>query len=253
MDDAESSRPRVLEEATAEDWLGSNRDPDVLLSVPDLGVDKITLNVEDLRADVDLHARVLDIVELHVGAHVTLGKVELDIENVRARAMLKVKLDKVAEIIDRVMQTIDTNPELLTTLLAPIGRGIEEIGQGVGDGVREIGEGSTSVDGARQIETARDVEYREGATMPEARTRRVGVVEEADYSAVPEDTVTAGSSGEIETVLIDGSWWNRVTGTEEATGPYESQEAAIKEGKDQATSAHVAHVIRDAHDATDEE
>src|SRR4051794_16307912 len=97
MNDGETNRPPALRSATAQDWLGSNQDPDVLLSVPDLGVDKITLKVEDLQADVDLHARVLDLVDLHVGAHVTLGSVELDIENVRAQAMLKVKLDKVAQ------------------------------------------------------------------------------------------------------------------------------------------------------------
>lgn len=122
----DSNRPKAVQDASAEDWLGSNRDPDVLLSVPDLGVDKITLTVDDLHADVDLHARVLDIVELRVGASVNLGKVELDIENVRAQAMLKVKLDKVAQIVERVMATIDNNPELITSLttrVAPRRRG----------------------------------------------------------------------------------------------------------------------------------
>jgi hypothetical protein len=50
MDDDGTSRPPALEQATAQDWLGSNQDPDVLLSVPDLGVDKITLSVDNLRA-----------------------------------------------------------------------------------------------------------------------------------------------------------------------------------------------------------
>ncbi len=80
-------RPRAVQEATAEDWLGSNRDPDVLLSVPDLGVDKIRLTVQDLTAHVNLHAKVLDLLELRVGADVALGSVELDIDNVRAQSM----------------------------------------------------------------------------------------------------------------------------------------------------------------------
>ena len=33
---------RLLKDATARDWLGANPDPDVMLSVPHLGVDEIT-------------------------------------------------------------------------------------------------------------------------------------------------------------------------------------------------------------------
>jgi hypothetical protein len=149
VSDSDADRGHSLEDATAQDWLGSNQDPDVFLSVPDLGVEKITLNVENLDAHVDLHARVLDIVELHVGADVSLGKVELNIENVSAQAMLKVKLDKVAQIVDRVMRTIDNNPEILTSLTKPIGRGVEKVGEGAGEGVREVGRGAG--EGVREV------------------------------------------------------------------------------------------------------
>ena len=176
MNDSDDNRQRGLEEASAQDWLGANPDPDVLLSVPDLGVDKITLNVEDLEADVDLHARVLQAVEIHVGAQVTLGRVELEIENVHAKAMLKVKLDKVAQIVDRLMRTIDNNPEIITSLTQPIGRGVEELGRRAGEGVREIGKGTSgsqdsssdsqaneSVNSRErdQVETKHDVSYDE--------------------------------------------------------------------------------------------
>jgi Sec-independent protein translocase protein TatA len=178
MNDSDDNRQRGLEEASAQDWLGANPDPDVLLSVPDLGVDKITLNVDDLQADIDLHARVLEAVEIHVGAQVTLGRVELEIENVHAKAMLKVKLEKVAQIVDRLMRTIDNNPEIITSLTQPVGRGVEELGRRAGEGVREIGKGtsgsqSSSSDSqgnesvnsrARdpsQVETKHDVTYDE--------------------------------------------------------------------------------------------
>jgi hypothetical protein len=111
--------------ATAQDWLGSNQDPDVLLAVPNLGVDHIGLNVDNLRAHVELHAKVLDLLELHVGADVSIDKVELEIDNVRVQAMLKVKLDKVVQIVDRVMTTIDNNPEILTNLTSGLGKGLE--------------------------------------------------------------------------------------------------------------------------------
>lgn len=103
-------RPKATEEASAEDWLGTNKDPDVMLSVPDLGIDRINLTVEDLEAHVNLHAKVLDIVDLKVGAHVTIKKVELDIQNVHAQAMLKVNLQPVVEIVRELVE----HPEILT-------------------------------------------------------------------------------------------------------------------------------------------
>jgi hypothetical protein len=111
--------------ATPQDWLGSNQDPDVLLAVPNLGVDHIGLVVDNLRAHIELHAKVLDLLELHVGADVSIDKVDLQIDNVRVQAMLKVKLEKVAQIVDRVMDTIDRNPEILTNLTAGLGKGLE--------------------------------------------------------------------------------------------------------------------------------
>jgi hypothetical protein len=120
-----SATLQPLTEASAQDWLGSNQDPDVMLSVPNLGIDHIGINVENVRAHVELHAKVLDLLELHVGAQVSIDKVEIDIDNVRVQAMLKVKLDKVADIVDRVMQTIDNNPEILTNLTGGLGKGLE--------------------------------------------------------------------------------------------------------------------------------
>jgi hypothetical protein len=114
-----------LMNATPQDWLGSNQDPDVLLAVPNLGVDHIGLVVDNLRAHIELHAKVLDLLELHVGADVSIDKVDLQIDNVRVQAMLKVKLEKVAQIVDRVMDTIDRNPEILTNLTAGLGKGLE--------------------------------------------------------------------------------------------------------------------------------
>lgn len=114
-----------LAEASAQDWLGSNQDPDVMLSVPNLGIDHIGIRVDNLRAHVELHARVLDLLELHVGAQVSVDSVEIEIDNVRVQAMLKVNLDKVEKIVDRVMTTIDNNPEILTNLTGGLGRGLE--------------------------------------------------------------------------------------------------------------------------------
>jgi len=114
-----------LSDANPEEWLGSNSDPDVMLSVPNIGIDHIGITVDNLRADVQLHAKVLDLLELDVGAQVSIEKVEVNIENVRVQAMLKVNLGEVYRIVDRVMTTIDNNPEILTNLTEGLGKGLQ--------------------------------------------------------------------------------------------------------------------------------
>jgi hypothetical protein len=114
-----------LTRATPQDWLGANQDPDVLLSVPNLGIDRITLKVKNLDAHVELHAKVLDLLELHVGADVGIEEVNLEIDNVRVQAILKVKLEKVVELVDGVVQLLDNHPEIVTNLTAGLGRGLE--------------------------------------------------------------------------------------------------------------------------------
>jgi hypothetical protein len=133
---------RLLKDATARDWLGSNSDPDVLLSVPHLGVDEITFELRDLRAHVNLEAQVLDLVRLQVGADVSLGQVNLRIAGVRAQAMLKVRLDNVVTIVDGVVGLLNDHPEIVTALTSGVGDAIREVGSGVGSAVHEIGAGT---------------------------------------------------------------------------------------------------------------
>lgn len=144
-------------------------EPDVLLDVPVLKVDSIHLEVDNLRARVSLQAKVLDLVNLNVGVDVQLGKVRLDIKGVEAQALVKVRLDHVAAIIDRVLTTLDRNPELVKSLgqavedvgagagqtLGGAGEAAAEVGEGAGQAVGEIGEGASEAvadvgDGAGQ-------------------------------------------------------------------------------------------------------
>jgi e3 binding domain len=120
-------------------------DPDVLLDVPVVKVDSIHLELDNLDARVALKAQVLDLVKLNVGVDVHLGKLRIDIKGVEAQALLKVRLDRVAAIVDRVLTTIDRNPELVKSL----GRTIEDVGQGsgqalgkTGEAVEDVGEGA---------------------------------------------------------------------------------------------------------------
>ncbi|CAM5398518.1 hypothetical protein STENM223S_10956 [Streptomyces tendae] len=124
--------------------VAEERGPDVFLDVPQLKVDELHLDVEDLRARVSLQAEVLDLLKLNVGADVALGQVHLDISGVEAQALLKVRLDNVALIINRVLTTLDRNPQILEDLARGVGSAVHDVGRGAGTAVRDVGEGAGS-------------------------------------------------------------------------------------------------------------
>ncbi len=116
-------------------------DPDVVLDVPNLKVDEIDLELDELRVRVALEAHVLDLLKLDVGADASLGRVNLKIKGVEAQALLKVRLDNLATILDRVMDTIDANPQILERVVDQVGGAVGEIGGAVGD----VGRGAGAV------------------------------------------------------------------------------------------------------------
>src|SRR3954447_26912526 len=126
-------------------------EPDVIVDIPVVKVDEIHFELDDLEARVSLHAEVLDLVKLSVGVHVELGKVELNIKGVEAQALMRARLDHVTAIIDRVLTTLDRNPEVLQTIahsLEPVtegtGKAVGEVGEGANKAVGQIGEGAGS-------------------------------------------------------------------------------------------------------------
>jgi 2-oxoacid dehydrogenase-like protein with E3 subunit-binding domain len=115
--------------------------PDVLLDVPELKVDLIHFELDDLDAHVALKARVLNLVKLNVGLDVHLSRVKLDVKGVEAEVVLKARLDHVTAIVDRLMTTLDRNPELVKGL----SRAVSEVGQGAGDAVDKTGDAAKDV------------------------------------------------------------------------------------------------------------
>ncbi|HKF86821.1 MAG TPA: hypothetical protein VKB85_01955 [Propionibacteriaceae bacterium] len=135
---------------------GPSAEPDVLLDVPQLRVDEIILDVEDLSAHVSVEANVLNLLRLSVGADVQLGGVHLEIRGVEAQALLKVRLDKIAEIINRVLTTIDRNPEIVDQIVPPLGAVTSELERTAGRSVDEVSGavGSTASDLDRSVADA---------------------------------------------------------------------------------------------------
>jgi hypothetical protein len=108
----------------------SRQDVDVLLNVEELEVDKIKLTVKGLRAHVSVLAELASLVNLQVGVDARLNEVELEIDGVRAKVLLKVRLDEVRAILNHALNTVAEYPEILRALT----RALNELVRGlVGD------------------------------------------------------------------------------------------------------------------------
>ncbi|GAC1485066.1 MAG: hypothetical protein NVS1B5_06110 [Gemmatimonadaceae bacterium] len=103
---------------TATTSLSPNRD--VILEIPELSVDSIGLTVADVRAHVALEANAMNLVQLTAGVDVGIKKVQLGIVGVLAEVYLYVDLDNVAKIVNRVVQTLDRNPQILIQVLKTV-------------------------------------------------------------------------------------------------------------------------------------
>jgi hypothetical protein len=91
-------------------------EPDVHLDVPRLHVGEIGIDVDRLEAHVALRAQLANVLSLVAGAHVGVDRVRIEIKDVDAEAMLKVRLDNTYNILDRTLTTLDENPELVDQL-----------------------------------------------------------------------------------------------------------------------------------------
>ena len=105
--------------------------PDVLLDVPHLSVEQITLEVDNLQVNLALDARLANLLKLTAGADASIDKVKLDIKGVQAQATLIVRLDNVRAIIERTLQTLDNNPQLVTQLLSTVDNTVGNLTTGV--------------------------------------------------------------------------------------------------------------------------
>jgi len=105
------ARPPLPPSPAAQQAMQSGNQPDVLLDVPDLSVQQLTLEVENLQVHLALDARLANLLKLTAGADASIDKVKLDIRGVHAQATLVVRLDNVRAIIERTLQTLDNNPQ----------------------------------------------------------------------------------------------------------------------------------------------
>jgi len=113
--------------------------PDVLLDVPNLSVDEINLEVNNLEVNIALDARLANLLKLTAGADARIDQVKIGIKGVQATATLVVRLDNVRAIIERTLQTLDNNPQLVTQLLSTVDNTVDTVGGVANNTVGTVG------------------------------------------------------------------------------------------------------------------
>jgi hypothetical protein len=117
--------------ATRPLWRGrhepsNGQEPDVVLDVPELEVDRITLEVRDLRPHVAILVELANLLNLSVGVAARLEEVKLEIEGVEAEVILKVRLKHIRAILEKALDTIGEHPEILRILSGSVSRVVRE-------------------------------------------------------------------------------------------------------------------------------
>jgi hypothetical protein len=117
--------------ATRSLWKGRHRpsngqEPDVVLDVPELEVDRITLEVRDLRPHVSILVELANLLNLTVGVAARLDQVKLEIEGVDAEVLLKVRLKHIRAILEKALDTLGEHPEILRILARSLSRVVRE-------------------------------------------------------------------------------------------------------------------------------
>lgn len=123
----------------------ADQQPDVVLDVPNLSVDEITLKVDNLQVHVALNAQLANLLKLNAGADASIDQVDLTIKGVKAQAALIVRLDNVRAIIERTLQTLDNNPQIITQLTGTVDNAVGVVGSVANNTVSTVGNLTQSV------------------------------------------------------------------------------------------------------------
>jgi len=107
-----------------------SQEPDVVLDVPELEVDRITLEVRDLRAHVSILVELANLLNISVGVDARLDEVKLEIEGVEAEAHLVARLRNVRIILVKALDTIGEHPEILRILARSLTQVVRETLEG---------------------------------------------------------------------------------------------------------------------------
>ena len=164
------------------------QEPDVVLDVPELEVDRITLEVRDLRAHVSILAELANLLNISVGVDARLDEVKLEIEGVEAEVHLVARLKNVRIILVKALETIGEHPEILRILARSLTQVVRETLEGT------LGTLDSALEG---LEVGDTVDEELLGSLGEVRTALEDVLERTDR-AVQEAAQTALGEGQEE-------------------------------------------------------
>lgn len=110
-------------------------DPDVYLNAT-VDVESIRVDVADLTAKVNVDAKVLNLLHFSAGVDASIDRVNLQIDDVYARAELEARLGNVVRMVNDALGSIDLNP-----LVASLGQNTQKIVGSATDVVEDTTEG----------------------------------------------------------------------------------------------------------------
>jgi hypothetical protein len=172
---AEDSQPINTNNDDALEQTPARQDgpPDVLLNVENLEVDRIKLTVRNLRAHVSVLAELASLVNLQVGVDARLQELELEIEGVRAKLILKADLDNVRAILRHALETVAEHPEILRILT----RALNELVSGL------VGDALATLEGALgSLEVGDTVDEALKGSLEDVRDTLQDVLDQADQA-----------------------------------------------------------------------
>ena len=140
QDRRNNNRPQGAQStALAQQVSAGGEQPDVILDIPNLSIDEVTIDVQNLQVDISLDARLANLLKLTAGAQASIDQVKIQIKGVQATATLVVRLDNVRAIIERTLQTLDNNPQLVTQLLSTVDNTVNTVGGVANNTVGTVG------------------------------------------------------------------------------------------------------------------
>jgi hypothetical protein len=162
-----------------------SQEPDVVLDVPELEVDRITLEVRDLRAHVSILAELANLLNLSVGVDARLDEVKLEIEGVEAEVHLVARLKNVRAILEKTLETIGEHPEILRILARSVSQVVRET----------LGQTLAKLDSALEgVQVGDTVDEALLGSLGEVRDALEGVLERSERAV--EEAQTALGEGE---------------------------------------------------------
>ncbi|KAK8218708.1 hypothetical protein IWZ01DRAFT_161828 [Phyllosticta capitalensis] len=125
--------------------------PDVFLNAS-VSVREIDIEVDNITAKINLDAEVLNLLSLNAGVTASIDRVFLTIQDVRARVMLEARLERIVNMVESILDSIDLNP-----IIATLGEDLGDLVNHTVGGLTGSSDSSSSSTGSNNL-TARGLE-----------------------------------------------------------------------------------------------